>query len=365
MEQLTIYTERFLAYFGIPSSTVYFGNSIGDYTLSFIIFLLGLVIFSLTQYFALSWLDAISKRTKTDIDDAFVKMVQSFKPPFYLFLSFWFALQYVQISGIADEIITAILVIWLVYQAIVVVGILVEDIVFVHLTKDHDETTKSAIHVLANLVKGVMWVLGILLVMSNFGIDITSLMAGAGIAGIAIAFALQGILSDLFSSFSLYFDKPFQVGDYILVNDTSGVVKRIGVKTTRIQALQGEEVVLSNQTLTSSKIQNFGQMDERRTSFSFGILYETDSTKIEIIPEAIRTIVESIEKTRFDRAHFKSFGDSSLDFEVVYYVLDSDYTLYMDIQQKINLALLELFKKEGIEFAYPTQTVYMAHEGKY
>jgi len=359
MQQLTDIIAGMLAQFGIPGEHVFFGNTLGDYALALTVLILSIAIFALAQFFTLSWLAAISERTKTDLDDAFVKMVRSFRPPFYLFLALWFSLRFLTITGIADSIVTAVLVIWIVYQAVIIVGILVEDVIFRHLTKDQDETAKSALHLLANLAKGVMWVLGILLVLSNFGVNVTSLMAGAGIAGIAIAFALQGILSDLFSSFSLYFDKPFKVGDFIIVGDTMGVVKHIGIKSTRIKALSGEEITMSNQELTGARIRNFKLMEERRVVFGFGVLYETPAAKLKQVSSMVQEIVERRADTRFDRAHFKSFGESSLDFEVVYHVLTSDYTRYMDIQQEINQQLFERFEREGIGFAYPTRTLYL------
>ncbi len=360
MEQLTLYVERFLAYFSVDSSTVLFGNSVGDYALSFTVFLFGLAIFALVQYFALSWLAFLSKKTETNLDDVFVKMVRSFTPPFYLLLSFWFALRFINVYGTADSVITAVLVLWLVYQAVVIVGILVEDIAFKHFAEEDDETTKSAIHLIANLSKGVIWVLGILMVLSNFGINVTSLMAGAGVAGIAIAFALQGILSDLFSSFSLYFDKPFRVGDFIQTGTTAGTVKQIGVKSTRLESVTGEEVVLSNQELTAARIQNYKVMETRRGDLAFGVLYETKPEMLRRIPDMVQKIVESVDGVEFSRAHFKGFGDSSLDFACVYQVQDADYKVFMDRQQEINFKLFEKFAEEGIEFAYPTTTVHMA-----
>ena len=302
----------------------------------------------------------LSKRTETDIDDAFVKMVRSFTPPFYLLLSFWAALRFINVYGVADGIVTAVLVLWLVYQTVVIVGILVEDIVFKHFADDDDVTTKSAIHLIANIARGIIWILGILMVLSNFGINVTSLMAGAGVAGIAIAFALQGILSDLFSSFSLYFDKPFRVGDYIQTGTTSGTVKHIGVKSTRLESVTGEEVVLSNQELTAAKIQNYKVMEERRGDLVFGVLYETKPEVVRRIPKMVQDIVTSVEGVRFGRVHFKAFGASSLDFACMYHVLNADYSVFMDKQQEINYMLLEKFADEGIEFAYPTTTVYMA-----
>ncbi len=359
MQQLTTYIDYFLNFFNIDGSKIFLSNSISDYVFVLVIFILSIIIFSLAQFFALSWFASVSRRTETKLDDVFVKIVRSFKPPFYLFVSFWFSLRFINIYGIADSIVTAVLVIWLVYQTVIIVGILVEDIVFRYFADDSDATTKSAIKLISNVARAVIWVFGILMVLSNFGIDVTSLVAGAGIAGIAIAFALQGILADLFSSFSLYFDKPFKVGDFIKTGDSKGVVKHIGVKSTRIQSNDGEEIVLSNQELTSAKIQNYKLMEERRVSFSFGVLYETDLQKLRKIPEIVRTIVESEKQTRFDRAHFKSFGDSSLDFEVVYFVLGQDYSMYMDIQQSINFKLFEYFEENGIGFAYPTRTIHM------
>ncbi len=357
MQGLTNLSERLLTLAHIDGSSMFFGNSVGAYTLALVIFLVSLAVFALAQYFAISWLAAISVRTRTDLDDTFVKMVRSFRPPFYLFLSFWLALSGLSFTGVAHELLTAVLVVWVVYQAVIIVGILVEDVLFRHYAKDRDATTQSALHLLANIAKGVMWVFGLLLVLSNFGVNVTSLVAGAGIAGLAIAFALQGILSDLFSSFSLYFDKPFRVGDFIIVGDTMGVVKHIGIKSTRIAALSGEEITISNQELTGARIHNYKRMAERRVVFSFGVLYETAPDLLRTIPDLVRGAIEDVEQTRFDRAHFKGFGDSSLDFEVVYYVLSADYNLYMDIQQTINLTLVSAFAARGIGFAYPTRTL--------
>jgi len=362
MQTLSLYVERLLATLSIDGSTIFLGNTVSTYALSLAAFLLVLAIAALAQYFALAWLASVATRTKTDLDDTFVKIVRSFRPPFYLLVAFWFALKPISVAGVAERVVTALLVVWLVYQAVIIVGILVEDVVFRHIAKDRDETTKSALHLLANLAKGVMWVFGILLVLSNFGVNVTSLVAGAGIAGIAIAFALQGILSDLFSSFSLYFDKPFRVGDFIIVGDTMGVVKHIGIKSTRIRALSGEEITLSNKELTAAKIQNFKRMQERRVVFSFGVLYETPVATCRAIPAMIKRIIEPIDDVRFDRVHMQKFGDSSLDYQVVYYVLTPDYNRYMDIQQAINFKMMEHFEQKGIGFAYPTRTIYMAKQ---
>jgi small-conductance mechanosensitive channel len=192
------------------------------------------------------------------------------------------------------------------------------------------------------------------------GIDITALVAGLGVGGIAVALAAQNILGDLFASWSIVLDKPFLVGDFIIIDGYSGTVEHIGLKTTRLRSLTGEQLIFSNSDLLKCRIRNYKRMQERRIVFSFGVLYETPLEKLKEIPGIVKDIITSIENTRFDRAHFASYGNYSLNFEVVYYVLSSDYTVYMDIQQKINLALFEEFQKKDIVFAYPTQTIYVS-----
>jgi small-conductance mechanosensitive channel len=208
-------------------------------------------------------------------------------------------------------------------------------------------------------MRGLLWVFAALLILSNLGYDITALMAGLGIGGIAIALALQNVLEDIFSSLSIYFDKPFVVGDFIILGDDLGEVQKIGIKTTRIKHLQGQELVVSNKELTSTRIHNYGKMKKRRVVFDFGVVYDTPVKKLKKIPDIIKNVVESAGPTTFDRAHFKKFWESSLNFEVVYYITGSDYNAYMDIQESINLAIMEEFESMGVEFAYPTQTVYL------
>ena len=195
--------------------------------------------------------------------------------------------------------------------------------------------------------------------LSNLGINVTSLVAGLGVGGIAIAFALQNILNDLFSSFAIYFDKPFVVGDFIKIGEHAGTVEKVGIKTTRIRSTTGEELIISNRELTSARVQNFKRLNERRSIFTIGVVYETTAEKLRRIPSIIQTIIESQSLNRFDRVHFKTFGDFSLNFEVSYYVQTTDYKKFMDTQEIVNLKIVEAFEKEGISMAYPTQTIYL------
>lgn len=336
----------------------FFQNTILDYTIALGIFL---VLGTLIKFFHVSFinkLQTLSQKTKNDVDDIFLKALKTIKPAFYLFLSFYFALKFLKLDSFLQTSLDFIILLWATYQAILIASITVDYSLKKFVVKENGES-KSALEVLNKIIKAVLWLLGVLLILSNLGINITSLIAGLGIGGIAIALALQNILGDLFSSFAIYFDKPFKVGDFIIVGDKMGVVEKIGIKTTRIRALQGEEIVLSNQELTSSQIQNFKKMQERRVVFSFGVVYQTPQKKLEKIPRMIKEIISKTKLTRFDRAHFLSFGDSALLFEVVYYVQSGDYNTYMDIQQEINFAINEQFEKENISMAYPTQTIYL------
>jgi MscS family membrane protein len=197
----------------------------------------------------------------------------------------------------------------------------------------------------------------LLLILDQLGFDITALVAGLGIGGVAIALAVQNVLGDLFASLSIVLDKPFVVGDTINVGDMTGTVEYIGIKTTRLRSLSGEMIVFSNNDLLKSRIRNFRVMQERRIVFAVQVTYDTAQEKLERIPGMLRAAVENRKQTRFDRAHFKGFSESALDFEVVYFVTTPDYNVYMDVQQAINLEIYRRFVEEKIEFAYPTRTL--------
>ena len=221
-----------------------------------------------------------------------------------------------------------------------------------------DAAEAKATRSITTVLNWVIWAGGAVFILDNLGIKISAVIAGLGIGGIALALAAQSILGDLFSSFAIFLDKPFKVGDFIIVGDLLGVVEHVGIKTTRIKSLHGEQLVFPNSDLTNSRIRNYKKMQKRRVSFQIGVLYQTTHEQLKNIPQIVAEIVKNIDKVTLDRAHFLSFADFSLVFEIVYYVDGSDYNLYMDIQQEINLALKENFGKAGIEFAYPTQTLY-------
>jgi small-conductance mechanosensitive channel len=223
-----------------------------------------------------------------------------------------------------------------------------------------DRAMVSSLGIIGFIVRVAIWAIIVLLVLENLGVDVTALVAGLGIGGVAIALASQNILGDLFASLSITFDRPFVVGDFLIIDEFLGAVEYIGVKSTRLRSLSGEQIILSNADLLKSRVRNYGRMVERRVVFTLNIVKETRTELIERVPPLIRRIVECQMDVRFDRSHFASHGAASLDFETVYYVLSPDYNRYMDIHQAIQLAIHREFERLDIEFAYPTQRLYLA-----
>ena len=219
---------------------------------------------------------------------------------------------------------------------------------------DQNRAIANALHLIQLFARVVVWSIALLLILNNLGFDVTALVAGLGIGGIAVALAAQNILSDLFASLAIVLDQPFVVGDFVVVGDKSGTVERIGIKTTRIRSLSGEQLIVSNADLLASRIHNFKRMAQRRVVFTISVAYQTPADKLEQLPGMLRAIVEGQELVRFDRAHFARYGDFALVYEVVYWVLSADFNVHMDIQQRINLAIYRQLRDEGIEFAYLT-----------
>ncbi|MDP3997370.1 MAG: mechanosensitive ion channel family protein [Candidatus Andersenbacteria bacterium] len=347
----------------------WWGNSGQAYAESLIYFGLLWIIFWLLQKAILSRLGWLAQRTKTDIDDTLIAVVSHIKPPVFFLVAVYLALQRLALGDLAEKIVNGVMVVVLAYQVVMSLQILLDYVVRKKLRRSVPEgearegrgvkNTESALGIVNTIGRIVLWSVGSLFVLSNLGVNISSLIASLGIGGIAVALAAQNILGDLFSSLAIYFDKPFMVGDFIIVGDIKGTVKHIGIKTTRLKALSGEEVVLTNRELTSARVKNYKRMEERRVSFALGVVYETPTDKLKKVPVILKDIISGIDHLRFDRAHFKAFGDKALVFEIVYHVVDSDYELFMDAQQAMNLRIKEIFEAENIAFAYPTQTVHL------
>lgn len=346
--------------FSSPPVGGFLGNTSLDWVGALGLFIVLLLVFWIFQTLVLSRLKRLALKTKTDIDDAFIKIIRSIRPPFYSFLAFYIAFRTLSTPELFSRIIDIVLIIWVVWQVIVAAQILLDFIFSKGIARGkRDAGTKSALKILNNLAKAILWVLGGIFILSNLGINVSSLVAGLGIGGIAIALAMQNILGDLFSSFAIYFDKPFLVGDFVVIGKHRGTVEKIGIKTTRIRAPEGEEVVISNRELTDARIQNFGRIKERRITFSIGVHYNTTNRLLRRLPKMIREIMNSEKGARFERVHFVEFGDSALIFKVTYWIESADYNIYMDINQEVHLKIKKAFENEGVKIAYPTRTIYL------
>ena len=320
-----------------------------------------LLAFAIARYIGARVLDSISRRTDTVVDDLAASAVRATNLWLLLPIAVRIGASMLELDPKLAHVLTVAAMIGLVLQAGVWASRLARDWIEVR-TRRRDGADGAAVMALALLGFGarvLIWALVLLVVLDQLGFNITALVAGLGIGGVAIALAVQNILGDLFASMSIVLDRPFVVGDFIVVDDLRGTVERVGIKTTRVRSLDGEMLVFANSDLLKSRIRNFKKLEQRRVSFAVGVTYQTPPQQVKAIPGMLRAAVEAQARTRFDRSHFKEYGDSALVFEVVYFVLDPDYNFYMDVHQAINLAILERFVAEGIEFAYPTRTLHL------
>lgn len=220
-----------------------------------------------------------------------------------------------------------------------------------------DRTTMNA---LKTILKIVLWSIIFILLVDNIpGVEITALITGLGIGGIAIGLAVQNVLGDLFSSLSISLDKPFVIGDFIQVDNFYGTVEKIGLKSTRIRSLSGEELIFSNTDLLNSRVHNFKRLERRRVSITLGVLYQTSPEQLRQIPEMVKEVFTDRDHVTLDRVHLASFGDFSINFELIYWVESDDYIIHMDEKEKILLAIFDKFIENGVEFAYPTQSIFI------
>ena len=320
-----------------------------------------LLLAGLIQFISIKQLNRLDKRNEVPLWPILLAVVRRTKWLFLFILALYIGLLFIEMPTTSRKIINSIVIVTLIIQGGLWASIALQVMIEQYRQKqlDKDPASVTTLNVLNFIGKIILWSIVLLLVLDNLGVNITALVAGLGVGGIAIALAVQTILGDLFASLSIVLDKPFVVGDFLIVGDFLGSVEYVGLKTTRLRSLSGEQLVFSNSDLLNSRIRNYGRMYERRVSFDLGVTYQTARDKLVKIPEIIREAVVTQDNTRFDRSHFKEYGDFALIFESVYYVHGPDYNVYMDIQQAINLHIHERFEQEGIEFAYPTQTLFL------
>jgi small-conductance mechanosensitive channel len=310
-------------------------------------------------------LRAWSETTTTTFDDFLVTSLERFGLPVLYFLAIYVALHSLTLSVKAQNYLHIATSVVITYFFIRFLSSTIFHLLKTHLSRqERGEEKVKQVGGLMIIINIIVWLLGAVFLIDNLGYDVTTIIAGLGIGGIAIALAAQNILGDLFNYFVIFFDRPFEVGDFIIVDDKLGTIENIGIKTTRIRSLSGEQLVIGNANLTSSRIHNYKRLNRRRVVFSIDVDYHTSLEKLKLIPDKLRYIVEQQDNVVFDRSHFAAFKDWSLRFEVVYHVLSADFNVYMNIQQGINFMIVEFFREQGINFAFPSQTVYVNPEGK-
>ena len=338
---------------------VYFNNTVQDYLISLGIIVFGMLILRIFRNLLLQRLKKWSAKTETKVDDFVIEGIEKFGLPVLNLVLMYYSIQYLELSPKIQKLVnTAIAVVVTYFIARIVLRIINASLEGYVRRQENGEEKIKQLKGIAIVINIVGWMLAAVFLFDNLGYNVTAIVTGLGIGGIAIALAAQTILGDLFNYFVIFFDRPFEVGDFIVVDDKKGTVEYIGLKTTRVNSLTGEQMVFSNSDLTNSRIHNFKRLQRRRVVFSVGVTYQTTPGQLKKIPTIIRGIIEQQSLATFDRSHFSGYGDFSLNFETVYFAEIAEYNQHMDIQQQIFLQIFEAFAAEGIEFAYPTQTVY-------
>jgi small-conductance mechanosensitive channel len=335
------------------------GQSIAALIFFALTFIIGWIVYHVFTFYFTRW----AKKTKTTIDDEIIKNVK--RPLYFLviLIGFWVAvdqLVFLDLYAVYIGYIFLAAEVFLVAYIITrVINVLVSWYAGRVARKTKQEVSTNILIIFKKLLQVVVYIFAFLVLLYISKIDLSGALVGLGVGGIAIAFALQNMLSDAFSAFSIFFDKPFEIGDFIVIGDDAGTVTHISMKSTRIKLLRGEELIISNRAILDKNIHNYKKLQKRRVIFTIGVIYGTPIEKLRKIENMIREIICKCQICEVDRIHFREFGAYSLNFEVVYYLDSSDYNTYMDIQQQINFGIAEAFEKEKIEMAFPTQTIFL------
>src|SRR5512145_718856 len=340
---------------------VYWGNPVLHWLIALAITIVVFCLLKVIQHIAIKRLAKLAESTQTQVDDVLVNILKKTKFFILLVASAYVASYSITLKPSVVSLCEKAVILALIVQGGLWASAGVNFWLRLVLQKrmDQDASSTATISLLGFITRVVLWVIIFLLILANLGVNITGLIAGLGVGGIAVALAVQNILGDLLASLSIVLDKPFIVGDTIDIDGLIGTVEYIGLKTTRLRSINGEQLILSNNDLLKSRIRNYKRMRERRVMFNVGVTYQTPLEKLSRVNDIVRQSIESQSQVRFDRVHFKDYGDSSLNFATVYWITNPDYQLYMDIRQAINLEIFRRFQEEGIEFAYPTRTLFI------
>jgi small-conductance mechanosensitive channel len=338
----------------------FFHNRVSDYLWCLAIIACGVLLLRIAEALVRRRLLKWAASTETTVDDFLVGRLRRTGIPLAYLGLLSAALRTLALTPRMERVIDAAGTVFLTLLSIGFLVSLIRYGVGEFVRKRGEEASRDrALRGAVGIAKVLVWGAGILFLLDNLGFRITTVVAGLGIGGIAVALAAQTVLGDLFAYFTILFDRPFEIGDFVVVGEFQGTVERLGIKTTRLASIMGEQIIVSNKDLTDSRVRNYRRMTKRRVVFRLGVTYRTPAELLREVPGIVAGVFREIEGTTLDRVHFFSFGDYSLLFETVYFVEGNDYTRYMDVQQAVNLRIIEEFGKRGIEFAYPTQTLYL------
>ena len=340
------------------TNSYFLGNSILQWLVAVVIFISVLVLLRIARTIIRNRVSKMVQNTFTKFDNVLVDLLASTRTFFFLAIAFFAASKSLDLGDTPSLVIGKLVTLALLAQVFIWGNRFITSVLNIYMSHEKiDSSTRTTLSAINFISRIILYSILFLFTLDNLGVDINALVAGLGIGSVAIALAVQNILSDLFSSLSIVLDKPFEIGDYIVVGDYSGNIENIGLRSTRLRSLTGEQLIFSNNDLLGSRIRNYKRMTQRRCAFSIGVTYDTSPEQLRKIPKIIKKAIESHKYTRFDRSHFSSFGDSALLFDTVYYMTQPNYALYKDTQQEINLEIMSEFAKEGIEFAFPTRTI--------
>lgn len=329
----------------------YFNNTVQDYVIAATVLVVGLLLLAIFKRLILKSLARLVARTETTVDDLFFAEARRFVMPIAGTAIVYWAINTLTLSPKVEKVFVVATSMVIAFFVIRLISSTIHIALTSYVSKQDNGVEKmKQIGGIMLIINIVVWVLGAIFLFDNLGYNVSTILTGVGIGGIAVALAAQNIIGDLFNYFVIFFDKPFEVGDAINVDDKNGTIEFIGLKTTRLRSLSGEQIVIANSDLTKSRVHNFKRQDNRRIEYNFSILYRTPIDKLRRIPGIIKGIIEQTPNTRFDRAHIARLSEYGLTVTVVFYITVPDYLIYMDAQQSINLNILEAFQKEGIGF---------------
>jgi small-conductance mechanosensitive channel len=343
---------------------IYWNNTVLDYLYVAGAILLTWLILQIFKRWIFSAIRRLTGRTNSQYDDVLISSVERFVLPYVYILINVVIIKQLNLTPRIVQVLNVAMTVVTVYFAARVFNHVLHSSLKVYMERREEGPARmQQLNGILVVIKVVVWIVGFLFLLDNVGYNVTTVIAGLGVGGIAIALAAQNILSDLFSYFVIFFDKPFEVGDFISMGTASGTVEYIGIKTSRLRSLGGEQLIIPNAELVKSTLYNFKRQQQRRVVLNIKVMYDTTPESLKEIPAILTDAISSKENVKFDRAHLQGLADHFINFEAVYTVLTADYNLHMDTQQAILTDILISFRKKGIEFAMPTQRVY-SNEGK-